>query len=252
MLEWKEGEGIFKAFCIRELNQLWQRTVRFVFGLTVFCCWGDLLMLDLLSRGRQGLEPLYTDLGQFQLSLCIAWGWVLRHPLNVPCCLTTYWQGESPKLAPQVLQVSRGPRGGMCFRCYSCKHRHRELEMERHPDQHLPQKGIPLLVGHEGRGSCWKGEGEPPSAGKLWGKHLFLCRPSTQVLFSCGGDALWQQPSLSSFCQKGLSLCRLENAWNFHKSFLRSSVCYYSVAWHHSPSYTLIKTHIKTPLVSHK
>lgn len=172
-----------------------------------------------------------------------------RGLLNAPSCLTTYWQGENPKNSHEVqqqgtpLRCSRGPEA--CEEeCAAGCCKHRELEMETHGgstgcETRPTQKGIPQLAGHEGRGNCWKGEGDPPSAGEPaeWGNlylqgscgvhHPFLCLPQhTGVIFLLGwcplALAFIQHLLPEGICPSPISLCRLEYAWSLHKSFIRS------------------------------
>lgn len=137
-------------------------------------------------------------------------------------CQEFLW-GSAARNTPQVLQVSRGLWGGMNVLLSAVNigtgkwiWKHMGDPQDVRLDQHLPQKEIPQLAGHEGRGNHWNGEREPPSAGKHaeWGnlhlqgscgiEHPFLCyfpagvRPSGNSLHSAASAR--RDLSIPYFC----------------------------------------------------
>lgn len=113
-----------------------------------------------------------------------------RGLLNVPCCLTTYWQGESPKSAPQASRCPETHEEECAVGC--CQHRHRELEMQRHGRS----------LGCETR--LTPATGRDPMAGRVWGQRELLerggrtsiCRRTCRMGEPSFGGKLWGRTSL--------------------------------------------------------
>lgn len=136
-------------------------------------------------RMQAGSGGLYPDLRQFQLSLCIAWGWVLKRSPEyslLPTAIDNLLaRGKCQAGLSGTLGVQRHMRRNVLRTAVhigtgSWRWKGMGGPQDVKSDQHLLQEGIPQLAGHEGRGNCWKGEGELPSAGEPAGWETSICR----------------------------------------------------------------------------